>query len=83
VTIALTGAALVSLRQALNLEKELGLRPADLGEKFVTPSLTAKIATRLTERANAANWENTDGAVDIAMFIVIFLMFLIVIGLPW
>lgn len=83
VTIALSGAALVSLRQALNIESRLGLLPSQLGSEFRSASLTARVATRLTGGADATSWGGPDVAVDLAMFVVVLLMILIVAGLPW
>jgi hypothetical protein len=83
VTILLSGAALVSFRQAIALERQLGIEPAQVDPGLVRGPLTV----RIVHRAYAASLNETgalaDSLVDFGMVVVIVLVSLIDVTLPW
>jgi hypothetical protein len=83
VTTFLTGAALVSFRQALALEHRLGLKPSELGTEFVTGSWTARFTGWLYDGSMSRSGRTADHLVDLGVAVVAILTVWIDLTLPW
>lgn len=83
VTVLLTGAALVSFRQAIALEHAIGIEPGQFGNEFLTNSITARIVHRAYTGSMSSGGRVADLLVDVALSLVVVLTVLIDVTLPW